>query len=147
MTFQRVELYAPEAYWALSPQEKSRYTNGCGVLGLVPDSLLGCDIREACNIHDYMWRTGTTHEDMVEGNRVFLNNMLRLVEAHASCKDPDGFWRAALALLTTWKCRLLRGIRRHMAVGYYNAVTDLGGPVYWAGKNPSENTKTVPLVS
>jgi len=44
------ELYAPPAFWALSPEERENYTNGCGPgrLGfLVPETVYGCRITAA----------------------------------------------------------------------------------------------------
>ena len=54
-------LIAPANFWTNSPSNISKYINGCGGSGLtsklVPNSLLGLDISEACAIHDYMYAT------------------------------------------------------------------------------------------
>ena len=116
----RVELYAPEAFWQLAPADKAALCNGCGAKGfggwLVPDTLWGLSIEPACDIHDAMYHWGRTRQDKAAADRVFLNNMLRLVEAHSG--------------------RLLKWLRRYRAVSYYAAVRDFGGPAFWAGKNP-----------
>lgn len=117
-------LYAPEGYVAASPEVRSQLTNGCGAggwkLDLVPDSLLGLDILPACNIHDWMYSAGETLADKQEADRVFLNNMLRLIETDSSC----------------W---ILKHIRRKLARGYFEAVEHFGGPAFWEGKNPAGN--------
>ena len=114
------ELFAPPSYWALTPRQRADICNGCGTKGIVghiiPDSLYGLSIKEACNIHDYMYRTGSTIEDKWEADRVFLNNMLRLVD------DGSDNW------FTRW-------VRSRAAVKYYYAVRDCGGPAFWQGKN------------
>ena len=115
MTF----LYAPETYKKLTQTEAAAITNGCGTGGwkidLVPDTLLGLDITEACNIHDYMYHIGETIEDKNEADRVFMNNMLRLIDA-----ETKHGW--------------LRRFRRRRAIIYYFAVKNFGGPAFWAGK-------------
>ena len=120
-------LWAPAEYWDLTPAQKKEICNGCGTKGIVgyvvPDSLWGLCITEACNIHDYMYEAGETIEEKYEADRVFLNNMLRLV-------DTSIVWP-------------LRVLRTRAAVKYYYAVRDCGGPAYWAGKNNPENLRMV----
>lgn len=115
MTF----LFAPEAYKKLTAVALAAIANGCGAIGwkidLVPDTLWGLGIRAACDIHDYMYHTGETIEDKNEADRVFLNNMLRLIVAKTKYK---------------W----LRRLRRRRALIYYFAVRHFGGPAFWAGK-------------
>ncbi len=117
-----MHLYAPKTYWRLTPTAKALICNGCGTSGwkgrLVPGHLLWLSIKEACDIHDFMYHVGVTLADKEEADRVFLNNMLRIVEA-------ESVW-------------FLKRIRRHMAVDYYGAVRDFGGPAFWDGKNDSE---------
>lgn len=112
-------LYAPEAYWRLSPAAKAEICNGCGSASakfdFIPDSIYGLKIRPACDIHDYMYHVGRrTLADKEEADRVFLNNLLRLIEA-------DNGW--------------LKMFRRRRALKYYEGVTAFGGPAYWEGKN------------
>ncbi len=119
----KAQLYAPEQYWRLSPEVRKQMVNGCGTAGwkgkLVPDSLLGLDIKPACNIHDYQYRTGETIEEKQAADRVFINNLLRLIEAAGG-----PFW--------------LQSARRVLARRYYNAVDIFGGPAFWKSKNPAE---------
>lgn len=112
-------LFAPETYKKLTAAALAALANGCGVIGwkidLVPDTLWGLAIKEACNIHDYMYHTGETIEDKNEADRVFLNNMLRLITAKTKYK---------------W----LRNLRRRRALLYYFAVKNFGGPAFWDAK-------------
>ena len=118
-----VEFYAPPDYWRLSPDQKNGICNGCGPgawkVDLVPDYPLGFPFNEACNIHDFMYFTGKTNEDKEVADRVFLNNMLRVVEAfsHTTEDISHGQWIASV---------------------YYDAVKLAGGPSFWAGKNKPE---------
>jgi hypothetical protein len=113
-------LYAPPTYHMMG-QELKDALNGCGTGGwkcyLVPDTLLGLCITPACNIHDFMYITGETIEHKEEADRVFLNNMLRLIE------DCNSLW-------------FISRMRRNRAWVYYQAVHKFGGPAFWADKNP-----------
>jgi hypothetical protein len=118
----RALLFAPAEYWRLTPDQHADFCNGCGSNGagwLVPDSLLGVCVTEACDIHDYMYTIGQTIEDKDRADRVLRNNLLILID-EKSTRGP------------------LRWLRRKMAIGYYDAVHDFGGPAFWAGKNPDE---------
>lgn len=118
-----VNLYAPREYWLLAKDRKAKIVSGCGPKSanfLVPETLWGLSITEACNIHDYMYWVGETREDKEKADRVFLNNMLRIIEARTK-------W--------TW----LKWLRRARAKKYYLAVKWFGAPAYWKNKNyPAE---------
>lgn len=113
-------LYAPESYWTLPPDLKRALTNGCGPSGwlnkLVPDTMWGLVITPVCNIHDYQYAIGRTIEEKEEADRVFLNNLIRWIDANTT----NG---------------ILRRLRYHRAYAYYQAVKLHGGVAYWAGKN------------
>ena len=113
------KLFAPLGYWDLSDQAREEMLNGCGTRGiiglLVPDTVWGLCITPACNIHDYMYSVGATIADKDEADRVFLNNMLRMID--------DGIWVLKLP-------RIIR------AKEYYEAVHLCGRPAFWSGKNP-----------
>ena len=112
------ELYAPPGYDELSAESKGMVCNGCGPKGLgswiIPDTLWGLSIEECCNIHDYMYKVGESDNDKREADRVFLNNMLRVVDSG----HP-----------------LLKFMRKRRAWKYYEAVSHFGGPAFWSGKN------------
>ena len=48
---ENLELYAPESYWAATPDELGKIVNGCGTSGwkgkLVPETLYDCRYRKA----------------------------------------------------------------------------------------------------
>lgn len=117
-------LFAPPEYWSLDKTDHRKICNGCGSKGLcgylIPDTIWGLRITEACNIHDFMYSIGKTIADKEAADRVFFNNMLRIIDANT-------FW--------DWLKR--QRIRRAMI--YYKAVVEFGGPAFWQGKNnPAE---------
>ena len=120
-----MKLYAPESYWTATPEQRKTICNGCGVAGwkgkLVPDTMWGLNISKACDIHDWMYHFGKTEEDRCEADRVFLNNLIRIINA-------EGGWLAFL--------------RRYRATTYYNAVHSFGGPAFWDNKNADSSMQS-----
>lgn len=120
-------LFAPPSYAAAPAEVRRIVTNGCGPGGwlreLVPDTMYGLDVTPACNIHDWMYAAGQSLQEKDEADRVFLNNLLRLIDA------TGGLW---------W----LKRLRRRRARSYYQAVVWFGGPAFWRGKNPAETLIT-----
>ena len=118
-----VELFAPAAFWRLPESErvKLRCGPGRGILErLVPETIYLLTITPACAIHDFMYKIGETDQDKVDADDVFLNNMIRIIEANTTNKQ-------------------LMCLRLRRARIYYGAVKFFGGPAFWAGKNkPSE---------
>jgi hypothetical protein len=78
-------LIAPKSYWLNTNPNTPTYINGCGGQGLtssiVPDSLFGLSINEACNIHDHMYEQGI---DKTDTDNTFLKNMITLVNQDSS---------------------------------------------------------------
>ena len=69
---------APESYWKLSEEEKYEIVNGCGperATGFLPNSILGVDLRAACNIHDYTYARPDSMIDRKDADDVFFRNM------------------------------------------------------------------------
>ena len=118
------KLFAPTGYWCLTADGKRELCNGCGAAGkvdLVPDHLLGLDISECCNIHDYTYATAEASIAAKDSaDRSFLNNMLRIV---ADAGGP------------------LKRARMEEAWLYYEAVRRFGGVAFWSGKNLDEEEK------
>lgn len=110
---------APLNYWLASQDSRAQVCNGCGTKGfgswICPDTLYGLNITKACDIHDWMYQYGNTIDDKRQADRVFLNNMLRLIEQNT----------------TTWDL-ILAPLRRRRALKYYEAVKYFGGPSFWA---------------
>lgn len=112
-------LWSPQTYKDASPKERSRVCNGCGPQSwkrdIVPDTVWGLSIARACDIHDWQYEEGATLEDKDKADRVFLNNMLRIVESES-------------------RFRFLRLLRRRRCYKYYLAVSRFGGPAFWGDK-------------
>jgi len=119
-----LNLFCPHDYKTLSKEELNKITNGCGPQGwkfdFVPDKIWGLCINLPCRIHDYMYHIGKGIKDKEEADRVFLNNMIRLIEYK-----------------TKWKW--LKWLRKRRAYKYYVAVKYLGGPAFWVNKNNSNH--------
>jgi len=115
-------LYTPMSMKNAAPQLLKDVCNGCGTEGwkgkLVPDSILGLTITPACQIHDWQYHEGETDADKKVADRIFLHNMVRIINNHG------GFF-------TRW--RLLR------AKEYYLSVKYFGGDSFWGNKNSLEN--------
>jgi len=114
-------LFAPPSYWTCTEAMRREIVSGCGPgkgwkANLVPETLWGLSVHEACDIHDWMYHLGETIEDKKEADRVFLNNMIRIIDVR-----------------TKWNW--LRRLRLRRAKTYYLAVCWFGGPAFWAGKN------------
>lgn len=114
-------LYAPASFLNTPMKTLRALCNGCGAANskfdFVPDRVYGTSINEACHIHDFMYSEGTTLEDKEEADRVFLNNMIRLIE-----RDKHKWYKPTM-------------LQRRRALKYYEAVVSFGGSAYWAGKN------------
>jgi hypothetical protein len=128
-----MKLFAPEEYWSTPPHILDEIVNGCGPGGigdaLVPDNIdwpwpWGLSITPSCRIHDYMYFVGETIDDKKAADRVFLNNMVRQIDA------AGGFF-------------LLKRRRKNRAWIYYQAVYRFGGPAFWSGKNKPEEERDV----
>lgn len=125
----KVSIYAPSLYIEMlnsEPGELNNIINGCGSTGakfdFVPDSIYGLKITSACNIHDFMYFEGETLEDKKEADRVFLNNMLRIIEAKGG---PFKF------------------LRKMRARAYFQAVKFFGSGAFWAEKTPENMLEVI----
>ena len=119
-----VELYIPKEVWERL-EDKTIEKNGCGSgwsAGLIPDVIFGLDFTMPCAVHDEMYFLGRSVEDKHEADRVFLNNMLRMVEQRP------------------W---YLQGYGKWVAKRYYEAVVLFGASAYWDGKNNKEDMRKV----
>ena len=121
------KLFAPKEYsdqpcsfFEASEELRSDVAGGCGPGGpgdmLVPDTMYGLSVRPACRIHDWMYHFGRILPDKELSDRVFLNNMVRIIKARGSL----GF---------------LENLRLRRAKTYYVMVRDFGGPAFWNSKN------------
>ena len=112
-------LSCPQSYLEADQDLLDVVCNGCGSaqakFDFVPDTIYGLSISPACHIHDWMYYEGKTIDDKEEADRVFLNNMLRIINNQSANK-------------------LICFLRRRRAVVYYEMVCNLGGPAFWHGK-------------
>jgi len=100
-----VLLYAPNSFYNLSDSAILESTGGCGPgkAGdlIVPDTAWGLNLKRACRIHDHMYSDLCTATKKA-GDRVFLNNMRRLIIHGSKIKwlIPARLRRAKLYFLT-----------------------------------------------
>ena len=73
-------------------------------------------------IHDWMWHFGANNQDKKKADRVFLNNMERLIHAFT-------------------KVAILKSPRLWLAHQMYKAVKNHGGRWFWKGKNSDTEFK------
>lgn len=77
------KLVAPSEFWKMTNDDRKEIVNGCGIGGvtrnLIPDHLMGVDIREACAIHDYEYHFAKNDEDYSKADKAFHGNMLHLI--------------------------------------------------------------------
>jgi len=118
MAFTSSGLYAPKSFLEAHDIVKAEICNGAGPKGygwIVFDTMYGLSVTEAADIHDWMYYMGVDITDKEEADRVFLNNMNRIIETK-----------------TKWKW--LRWLRKERAAKYYYAVKWFGGPAFWENK-------------
>lgn len=111
---------APTEYWTLPPELKRSIVNGCGPgnwkLDLVPDNLLGIEIEEPCNIHDFeYWQN--IDKDVADA-RLLANIMIAIKKHHPT------------SLIGEIADRALFLVRIREALTYYIAVS-IGGQSAW----------------
>lgn len=108
-----VKLYEPKDYI------KDNDCNGCGTgwsAKIIPNTIYFLSIKAVCCVHDYMYEVGKNIKDKEEADRVFLNNLLRVIEAKKAWYYPHF-------------------LARRRALKYYEAVKNFGGSAFWSGKN------------
>ena len=106
---------SPKSYKLASKAKRKQICNGCGPKGydwFVPDHLLGINITECCNIHDWMYNHGTTESDRCWADSLFLINM------RIAIRFPKHTWEQ------------LRACRFKFAIFYYNMVRQHGKGVF-----------------
>jgi hypothetical protein len=108
-------LAAPPEYLEMTASALDEICNGCGPAGwkwdIVPDTLYGLSITNACNIHDFMYHFGETKDDKNVSDTVFLDNMNTLISNAKSNR------------ILTW-------LRRRRAKKYYWAVSKFGDDAF-----------------
>jgi hypothetical protein len=105
-------------YLLMSDEQINTICNGCGPIketnGFIPQSFVGLDISEACNIHDYDYVT--KDYGRADWDKRFLRNMNRIIDADKGVSK---------AVTTTRKAK---------ALTYYTIVRLFGGSVFRLAK-------------
>ena len=113
-------IYAPASFLLATPEQLEEMCNGCGAADSwfrPPEKMYGTNIVAACIVHDWMYGKGCTIEDKEEADRIFFNNMIRLIE-----RDRVKWYKPT-------------HLQHRRAYKYYKTVDLFGGPAFWAGKN------------
>ena len=84
---------------------------GVGLGG--PNTLWGLNVTDAGNIHDWCYWVGI---DRAEADLMFLDNMLDIIGRKTTRFPVLG--------------KILRFLRRHRAITYYNMAAEGGGPAW-----------------
>lgn len=112
-------LYAPIEWWAMTPKERGKRSNGCGSEldgsdKIVPDTMYGLCIKICCDIHDDMYICGETYGDKAHADAMFYHNLSEIIKNESS-------------VFTKW-LRMLRA-------GKYAAAVSLHGEKsFWLDK-------------
>lgn len=97
--------------------------DGCGSgwnKKLVPDTIYGLSIKEACCPHDHRYGVGGTQEDKDIADFELLENTLEIINNYTIAKQ--------VGRLDKLKCAVYPHLlARHRAITYYDAVVRAGG--------------------
>lgn len=133
-----MKLFAPPEYWQYDSAIRANW--GCGPGGglgdlLVPDRILGLNVKPACQIHDYYYRhwPDSSEDARYMADRVFKFNMLRIL---ADNYHGRPIWPYVSALFFA---------RRKFIDSYYITVRKYGGPAWHDDRNKEEEFKEVPV--
>jgi len=123
-------LFAPLEYWQIPKGTRDSWGCGPGGLGdyLVPDRILGLNVKPACQIHDFYYRhwKDPSEDARSMADRIFKWNMIRiLVNTHGKKKVG----------LKSWIFK----IRLWLVGRYYKAVREYGGPAWHDERNKIED--------
>jgi len=118
--------------WGYKEGLATEVNNGCGPEGwkgkIIPDTIYGISIKEACKIHDYEYFIGKTLKDKERADKRFLKNMKLIFEHKANCSKIFNPSRGIGAYIYYSKIlNTLRGIRAYI---YYKSVV-LAGREYF----------------
>lgn len=128
-----MKLFAHRECWTFIekfPKDFKSFGCGPGGIGdiLVPDTMYGLDVSDACRIHDWYYRfySDNTEEGRRVADDVFKNNLLRIVRAKS-------------------KSKILRWLRVRRCRTYYSLVRFGGGPAYYEDRNPDSEYQVLDI--
>jgi hypothetical protein len=102
-------LKAHADYWELSPIECAEICNGCGTEGwkgkLIPETMYGMCVSEACDIHDHRYHMGGVEKDRTAADKEFRKNIHVIIRRNE------------------WWLRAVRYVRAYI---YYASVHNFG---------------------
>ena len=117
-------LMRPAVVAALTPTQAADLTNGCGPqsmkIKLIPDTVMGIDFFPACAVHDQCYSFGEDEDDKRLSDRIFLFNLLVLIDKHCAAKGIID--------------KVQRVAARSAAFDYFKAVSDWGRAAFYAHK-------------
>lgn len=109
-------LAAPKSFWDADQELIDSIAGGCGPGGngdmFVPDTMYGLSVKAACSVHDWMYAVWNTPGGFEMANKVFKNNMIRIIDQSDSFK---------------W----LKVLRKRRALKYFLAVHYFGETSYF----------------
>jgi hypothetical protein len=124
-------LYADPDCWAFQlqfPDEFASYGCGPGGVGdyLVPDTIHGLRVQNACRIHDWGYRhaDAASEDDRKRHDVIFRFNLIRIVDFYTTSK-------------------LMKRLRYRRVKTYYDMVRIFGGPAYWEERNTDVLMRTM----
>ena len=113
-----IKLKSMYGYEDASKKKRELICNGCGTGGwkgwLVPDTIYGLSVANACHVHDWMYHFGMADYGKKLADEMFLDNMYTIIDAHS-------WW--------------FRWVRKRRAYKYFLAVEYFGEKAYMANKN------------
>jgi hypothetical protein len=126
-----MKLFAHPDCWKFIEEHPEDFKSfGCGPGGvgdiLVPDTMYGMDVSDACRIHDWYYRfySDNTEDGRRTADDILKNNLLRIVRAKSRNK-------------------IIRWLRVRRCRTYYSIVRFAGGPAYYEERNEGDEYREV----
>ena len=127
----KLELFADADCWDFKRDFVDEFESyGCGPGGLgdflVPDTVWGLSIRDACRVHDWGYRhcKDASEDDRARHDRILRNNSQRIVDANT-------------------KFKVLKRLRYIRVNTYYKMVRAFGSTAYWSERNKPQEMQPV----
>lgn len=126
-----MKLFACPECWKFVDEHPEDFASfGCGPGGLgdrlVPDTMYGLNISDACRIHDWYYRFYPENTEAARemADRILKNNLLRIVREKT-------------------KSKVLRWLRERRCQTYYLMVRNFGAPAFFEERNNATELREV----